>query len=267
MDFLIFIVVVVAVISNLGKAAKKQQQNGRGGAPSPWQRVSFPGKDDSENINVPGASGAHPGGVTQSPYAPSMSTIPRRKPFSGQSGGFDDAPRDTDSAPQGSFAPDALSGQMTIMELDQSAKRGCDDGYGSLEHTSHEGDALDDISSHSDSAANWQPMSGSLGAAGSSSAESFSERAARQDAAKRAIQQRRDKAGPGSLTNRPLIESRLSANSSYVDDIPGDMNAAADFEATPELLGEKLDAQAMRRAVIYSEILNKRGGRHGWVRI
>lgn len=43
--------------------------------------------------------------------------------------------------------------------------------------------------------------------------------------------------------------------------------AASSDEAMPELLGLELDAETMRRAVVFSEIINKRGGRHGWVRI
>ena len=38
-------------------------------------------------------------------------------------------------------------------------------------------------------------------------------------------------------------------------------------DVMPELMGKRLDAEEMRRAVIMSEIMNKRGGRRGWARM
>lgn len=124
----------------------------------------------------------------------------------------------------------SLSGQPTLLDMAGSAP--CEDGYGSLAHTRHEGDAFHARGTHP---AKRAPIA--------------------MD-------------GPGSLAARIAAESAPA--DAMDDDIPGAMpetDARMDGDERPALLGLELDNDTMRRAVVFSEIVNKRGGRHGWVRI
>lgn len=124
----------------------------------------------------------------------------------------------------------SLSGQPTLLDMAGSAP--CEDGYGSLAHTRHEGDAFHARGTHP---AKRAPIA--------------------MD-------------GPGSLAARIAAESAPA--DAMDEDIPDAMpgtDARMDGDERPALLGLELDNDTMRRAVVFSEIVNKRGGRHGWVRI
>ena len=101
-------------------------------------------------------------------------------------------------------AGDSLSGAQPL-PMNPPSDELCDDGWGSLEHTSHEGEEF-----HAD--------------------------------------------GAHGITESAATVAGAAADVSVSD------------ERAPELLGEAMDAAAMRRAVIYNEILNRRGGRGTWQR-
>ena len=193
MEFIVVIIVIAAVLSNL-----KKQSRARGKGAKPAQ-----------------------------PYAPSQPAQPMqpaaparlpRKPFAAASAP-EDAPRDVDSAPQGLSRGGSLAGEDTLMSAEAQP---CAEGDGSIAHTAHEGEEFHAPGAHERQAA----------------------------------------AGPGGLAARPVLVSRLDDSLAAAPE----PESAPDTGEEPELMGLKLDADAMRRAVVFSEIINKRGGRHGWVR-
>ena len=139
----------------------------------------------------------------------------------------DDAPRDVDSPAQGtSPAAAEPAGALRDMGIE------CDDGYGSLKHTSHEGEELHAPGVHSDATVDkrYAGRPGELAAHASEASDDGG------------------LFGMEELSDEGLL---------FAD---GD-------DVMPELMGKRLDAEEMRRAVIMSEIMNKRGGRRGWARM
>ncbi|MGN0742427.1 MAG: hypothetical protein ACI4L8_07240 [Candidatus Fimadaptatus sp.] len=207
MEFIVVIIVIAVVLSNLKKQGKTQ---GRGAKPAQPYAPSQPAQP------MQPAQSAQPARPAW-PQSAAPARLPR-KPFAAASAP-EDAPRDVDSAPQGLSRGGSLAGEDTLMSAEAQP---CAEGDGSIAHTSHEGEEFHAPGAHG----------------------------------------RQTAAGPGGLAARPVLASRLD-DSLIAAPEP---EVAPDTGEEPELMGLKLDADAMRRAVVFSEIINKRGGRHGWVR-
>lgn len=276
MELLVFLVIMFIVFRNIGK-----QRKGRRSAPfvPPVQgsddAMSMGGEDANANGNAMSAAPAQPAAqpmqqrskAARKPFAAKPSTtiskdiIDAADDLTAQSAKeLRDALKDMSKAmaktmrggasagraasEAGADAGGSLSDQPTLLDMDGGSLSGqptlldmagsapCEDGYGSLAHTRHEGEAFHARGTHSAKRAPI-PMD-----------------------------------GPGSLAARIAAESALADAIDEV--IPGAMpetDARMDGDERPALLGLELDNDTMRRAVVFSEIVNKRGGRHGWVRI
>ena len=241
MEGLVVIIIILVVVSNLRKQTKGKNRSGNGTPYKPAEGMPRDAQPQDAERRAPAE-----GVPTQA--APEGGTArPMRKPF---------APRPlTPVAPMGPMRPAkparpaqpaAPAQEQTMLPERPVARREetmlperpvarreetmlperptarpmqtlrpaqpskpCDDGYGSLEHTRHEGEEFHSPGTH--------------GMAGRK---------------------------PGALAAQGTQAVAMASD-----------------EAVPELLGMELDAETMRRAVVFSEIINKRGGRHGWVRI
>lgn len=237
MELIIFIIVVGVIFSNLNK-----------------QRKASSNRDEPREAAAPGTARPRTPTVrpmetrpqTPSPFAPRQQhSMPqsaptaqvkpvkadaKAKPFAPsvqKAAKSDDAPRDVDSPAQGtSPAAAEPAGALRDMGIE------CDDGYGSLKHTSHEGEELHAPGVHSDATVDkrYAGRPGELAAHASEASDDGG------------------LFGMEELSDEGLL---------FAD---GD-------DVMPELMGKRLDAEEMRRAVIMSEIMNKRGGRRGWARM
>lgn len=238
MEIIIFIIVVGVIFSNLNK-----------------QRRASSNRDEPREAAAPGTARPRTPTVrpletrpqTPSPFAPRQQhsmpqSVPtaqvkpvkahsKAKPFVPsvqKAAPPDDAPHDVDSPAQGT-SPAAAEPQGALRD------RGieCDDGYGSLEHTSHEGEELHADGVHSDAAVD-----------------------------------KRYAGRPGELAERAAASDSDDGGMFGMEELSDEgLLLASDDDTLPELMGKPLDTDEMRRAVVISEIMNKRGGRHGWARM
>ncbi len=206
MEGLIILIVVAVIAYNL-----RTQSKGRARKPTGTPYKPSPTADEPAQAGGEGAPGeAAPAQPARKPFAPRpltpvapMGPMRPARPVNPAHPAQPEAPapvkREATMLPERPVQPVRAPAQPEL----------CDDGYGSLEHTRHEGDEFHAPGTHS--------LTGKR---------------------------------PGELA-----------------DAGAQAVAAAGDEAVPELLGLELDAETMRRAVVFSEIINKRGGRHGWARI
>lgn len=242
MELIIFIIIVGVVMSNINKQRRARPSAPPDNADAP-REVGVP---NTARPRTPVVRPMEARPQTPTPFAPrqqhSMPAAPA-KPASAKSANapgkarpfapaaerpqaIDDLPRDVDSPAQGTSPAADAHMQPALRDMG----RECDDGYGSLEHTSHEGQELHAPGVHSDAAVDAR----------------FAGR-------------------PGELAERLSEDDDDDLNA--MEELSGEgITLMSDDGEAPELMGERLDAAAMRRAVVMSEILNKRGGRHGWAR-
>lgn len=232
MEGLVIIIIIAVVINNLRKQAGRAKSNGTPYSPAQdasRRAQAGQGKPAAQPAEAAQTAEAGQPAEAASPAEPAPPAPPRRRPFEprpltpvhtpGRARPARPSARGAQGAPADKPAPAAQSGaqgeqmMMPVQPLEHVREPAgpaqpelCYDGYGSLEHTRHEGDEFHAPGTHS-------------------------------------------------LSGRRPSES-------------GAQNAPEpDDERAPELMGVELHAEQMRRAVVFSEILNKRGGRHGWVRI
>ncbi len=206
MDALIFIIIIAVIVHNFRKQQKRVQKPPQS-APAPQSELKP--VQTVQNVKPPAARTT--AGRLPRPFSPEMRSL-EPKP---------NAPRNEDSPAQGTSParrqPAAATRDMGL---------NCDDGYGSLPHTGHEGQELHAPGAHSDAviSARYAP--------------------------------------------KPC-KATIKLDSSEQGGILGEISiadACAGEDQTPMLLGSELSADEMRRAVILSEVLSRRGGRRGWAR-
>lgn len=232
MDGLIFLIIIAVIIHNFRKQQKRVQKP-QGGTQPPQSAPVNPIDEDipaeepiapAQTREVKQVRTTTKTTTTTKTYTAHTSTGKLPRPFSPEMRRFElkpDAPRDVDSPAQGTSP---AREQPTVAARDMGLN--CDDGYGSLPHTGHEGQELHGAGAHSDAAisARYAP--------------------------------------------KPF-KSSTAPGTSEQGDVLGELSmadACADDGEAPMLMGRELTGDEMRRAVILSEVLNKRGGRRGWVR-
>lgn len=241
MEFIVFLIIVFAIISNIRKAGKTQSSSKNTVPPCPNAAAQAAKKaadkmkellehmdmEDAEGATAKYApaeadkGGAKAGAMPAAPMAAQPARLSEERPAMRRP----PAPISPVPTVRPAGSPSegmALSGSLVGQYSPSAMASPCDEGYGSIAHVQHEG--------------------------------APSERAL-------------DRSGrPGSLSERPAMQSEFDGMEGGARNHAPAVSAPSEDDILPELMDMQLDAETMRRAVALSEIINKRGGRCGWVK-